>query len=235
MTTDPSHSLTRFITIPGMVILSLLLHAAVINGLIHMSGHATPLPASSPQIISIDMIAPQAMTPARPQVQPPVIEPEPEPEPPPPKEVPVVIEKPKPHPKPKPKVKPQRQAKPVPDAVAPATEPVDVPVGAMAAPPQNVESAVSSGPVAPQGISIGKPNYPTRALDLRIEGEVKVKFDINTDGHPVNIEILEARPANMFERSVRQAMRKWRYVPGKAYYGCTKRIIFRIDGKSSVE
>ncbi|HDS1118146.1 TPA: TonB system transport protein TonB, partial [Pluralibacter gergoviae] len=39
-----------------------------------------------------------------------------------------------------------------------------------------------------------------------------------------------AKPANMFEREVRNAMRKWRYQPGQPGNGLTMNIVFRLNG-----
>lgn len=230
---------------PWPTVLSVVLHGAVVAGLLYTSVHQViemPAPA---QPISVTMVAPVDLEP-QPEVAPPpepVVEPEPEPEPipEPPKEAPVVVHKPEPKPKPKPKPKPvkkveqpKREAKPVePRAASPFqnTAPVRPAPSAKPAP------AASTAPVntGPRLLSRNQPSYPQRALALRIEGKVRVKFDVGADGSISNVSILSAKPANMFEREVKQAMKKWRYESGKPGQGLIVNIVFRINGGATVE
>lgn len=55
------------------------------------------------------------------------------------------------------------------------------------------------------------PVYPYRALALKIEGLVKFSYDIDSFGKVVNIRILDAKPANMFEPSVKNALKSLRF------------------------
>ncbi|OTA20052.1 membrane spanning protein TonB [Xenorhabdus beddingii] len=88
------------------------------------------------------------------------------------------------------------------------------------------QAKVQSGPRA---LSRPKPVYPSRAQQLGTEGAVKVKFDIDEDGRVRNIEILAATPRNIFEREVKNIMRKWRYekIPASGY---VTTIEFRMTG-----
>lgn len=78
----------------------------------------------------------------------------------------------------------------------------------------------------PSPISRGQPEYPRRALDMRLDGYVVVTFDVNSDGRVENINIIEANPNNIFNRSVTTAMKKWKYKPISAK-GLTVKIVFR--------
>ncbi len=238
---------------PVSMLLSVALHGAVIAGILYASFHQTIKVPNASQPITVTMVAPEvqpAPEPA-PQTQP---ESAPEPEaksdpqvtPDPPKAEPVPIPKPepKPEPKPKPKPKPEKKAEPKPHKTVkpqpqanpfkqetqpqqsrPATAPKTTP----AATPT---PAVSEGPKA---IAVSKPAYPARAMALRIEGKVRVKFDVDSDGRVDNIEVLSASPSNMFEREVKSAMKKWRYQPGHPGSGLTMNIVFRLNGGANIE
>ncbi|MWN32804.1 MULTISPECIES: TonB family protein [unclassified Gilliamella] len=65
----------------------------------------------------------------------------------------------------------------------------------------------------PSPIRRNQPEYPRRALDMRIEGYVVAKFDVNSDGRVENIRIIEAIPNNIFNRSVISVMKTWKYQP----------------------
>lgn len=56
-----------------------------------------------------------------------------------------------------------------------------------------------------------QPQYPRRALDRKIEGYVIVQFDVNAQGAPENIKIIEAKPKNLFDKETIQAIKTWRY------------------------
>jgi len=59
-----------------------------------------------------------------------------------------------------------------------------------------------------------KPVYPYRARRLRMNGEVAVKFLVDTRGRVDRITILQADPPKVFDQSVLQALASWRFAPG---------------------
>ncbi|MCL6395022.1 energy transducer TonB, partial [Pectobacterium atrosepticum] len=165
---------------PWPTLLSVGIHGAVVAGLLYTSVHQViELPAPA-QPITVTMVSPADLEPPQ-AVQPPpepVVEPEPEPEP---------------EPKPVKKVEeqPKREVKPA--APRPAS-PFEN--SAPVRPTSSTASATSkpavSVPTGPRALSRNQPQYPARAQALRIEGRVKVKFDVTSAGRVENVQILSA-------------------------------------------
>ncbi|WP_158784936.1 TonB system transport protein TonB [Pantoea sp. BAV 3049] len=244
MTTLTENSLPRRISLP--MLFSVGLHAVVIGGILYASFHQVVEVPKASQPISVSMVAPEVQPEPQRAPQPapePVAEPEPEPvpEPEPPKPEPVPIPKPVPKPRPKPVkkevVKPKKEVKPhtEPRQASPFNEDkmATAPKPSTAPKTSPAPSAVAS--TGPKAISVGKPGYPARAFALRMEGRVRVQFDVDSSGQVDNIRILSAEPRNMFEREVKLAMKKWRYEAGKPGKGLTMNIVFKIDGGTSIE
>jgi protein TonB len=236
--------LPRRLSIP--VLLSVVLHGSVIAALLYTSFHQVIEAPKTSQPISVSLVAPEVQPEpqsAPPQAAPePQPEPEPEPVPEPPKPEPVAIPKPKPKPKPKPVkkevVKPRKEVKPHTEPRQASPFDNDNPSSASARPstaPTRSSAPSRSISTGPRALSVGKPAYPARAFALRIEGRVRVQYDVDSDGRVDNIRILSAQPRNMFERDVKQAMRKWRYESGKPGSNLTMTIVFRINGGTSME
>ncbi len=59
-----------------------------------------------------------------------------------------------------------------------------------------------------------EPIYPRRARRRGISGEVEVKFLVSSNGSVMNLSIIKAEPKGVFEKSVIEAVSKWRFYPG---------------------
>ncbi|MGI0118988.1 TonB family protein [Zooshikella sp. RANM57] len=57
------------------------------------------------------------------------------------------------------------------------------------------------------------PQYPRRALQRRQEGWVKIRFDVTAQGRATNLQVVEAKPQGMFDRSALQSLQHWRFKP----------------------
>ena len=57
--------------------------------------------------------------------------------------------------------------------------------------------------------------YPYRARQRNIEGEVRVKLLVRRNGTIGQVQILAAEPAGYFEDAVRRAAPGWRFEPGQ--------------------
>lgn len=252
-------SIIRRVTLPAAI--SIILHGGVIAGLLYVTmTQSAKTPKQEMQVMSVSMVSPAELAPPpAPAIQPLQVEPQPvvdevqpevKPEPEPPPKA-IVLPEPKPKPKPKPKPepvkkpveKPKPKIKPTPKPVektqeksesttpAPASENKPTAKPANAKPVSQAAAGVNTGP---RPLVRGKPQYPARAYALRIEGRVKVQFDVDSDGRVDNIRILDAQPRNMFERDVRQAMKRWRYEP-KAAKDLVVTLVFKMEGGGDVE
>jgi TonB family protein len=57
------------------------------------------------------------------------------------------------------------------------------------------------------------PRYPKGALIRGEIGLVSLRFDVNPEGVPENIQVVESRPEKIFDSVARTAIRQWRYKP----------------------
>lgn len=62
-------------------------------------------------------------------------------------------------------------------------------------------------------LSAKPPKYPIKAARNRIEGYAKLEFDISPDGHPININVIEAYPSEIFNSAALESFSSWRYKP----------------------
>ena len=57
------------------------------------------------------------------------------------------------------------------------------------------------------------PKYPREAARKKLNGYVKMLFDITAEGVPANIHVIESYPNNVFVKESVKALKKWRYTP----------------------
>jgi TonB family protein len=128
--------------------------------------------------------------------------------------------------------KPPEPAKPAPEPVktAPTTVAAAPPPAPAAsqippsktAPGDNVvaKAAPSSAP-APAATSIATPvtreapDFPREAIRSGVDsGAVRARLSIDAAGNVTNVQIVEARPARVFDRSVRDTLSRWKFNAG---------------------
>lgn len=233
--------LSRRILCPVLLILcpallSVGIHGAVIAGLLYTSGYqviGVPVPAAS---VSIIMVA-AAGTESRRTIPPPA-EPIAEPEPAVslPEDTPVVIHKPRPKPKPRPKAVKKVQEQVKREVRSDEARLTSALTNSAPSPGVAGGGPVNSKPASiPRALRLQLPRYPARARALRIEGRVRVQYDVASDGRVNNVKILFAQPENLFEREVKAAVRRWRFEPGEPGYGLTRAIVFRLNGAMQID
>lgn len=66
-------------------------------------------------------------------------------------------------------------------------------------------------PIRP--IELASPTYPRRAAREGLSGYVTVEFTVDAHGHTTDIEVVDARPARVFDGKAVAAVRKWRFEP----------------------
>ena len=100
-----------------------------------------------------------------------------------------------------------------PTKASPVTAPAPIVVAsaaptALPAPPREVASTVIV-------VSREQPEFPRDAQRAGImTGNVRAKLTINAAGGVSNVAILEAKPSRVFDRSVTQALSRWKFNPG---------------------
>ncbi|WP_375749384.1 energy transducer TonB [Vibrio sp. HN007] len=94
-------------------------------------------------------------------------------------------------------------------------------------PVQSVQGPETDAPIQPSNASLAQigqtqqvmplhriePSYPQKALQRKIEGYVSLRFTIDRSGKPTDIEVIDAKPARIFNRDAIKALRRWRYQP----------------------
>jgi protein TonB len=92
------------------------------------------------------------------------------------------------------------------------------PANPVAPPPQEIKKnserrslKLSEGVVQAQLISRVEPRYPPLALQIRLQGTVRLQAIINRDGRITSLEVVSGHP--LLVQSALDAVRQWRYRP----------------------
>lgn len=97
----------------------------------------------------------------------------------------------------------------------------------------SVISALGAAPALaqePELVEASAPEFPRAAERREIEGHVVVRYNVTADGAVADVEVVEATPAGVFERSVMRALEDWRYAAGSGAQGVERRFDFNFGG-----
>jgi TonB family protein len=90
----------------------------------------------------------------------------------------------------------------------------------------------SSSNRPPEIQSAGGIVYPVEAKDKKVEGYVRVAYDVSTDGTVTNARVVEADPPGVFDEAALAAVRSWHFLPaihnGKP---ASKELVSRVNFK----
>ncbi|WP_163559842.1 energy transducer TonB [Halomonas sp. NO4] len=142
-----------------------------------------------------------------------------------------------PEPEPEPQPEPEPAPQPPQAEPEPATEPAEV---AEASPSDSLAEATAAPSAAAQQepVDVGAltptnrvpPEYPARAQRRGMEGYVELTFVIRPDGSvdPGSIQVVTARPRNVFDKAARQAVARWQFEPGSGLRRARQRLEFQL-------
>lgn len=75
------------------------------------------------------------------------------------------------------------------------------------------------------------PDYPHQAASRRIEGWVELEFEVDAQGRVIanTIQVVNAQPKNIFDRSAIQAIARWRFAAFELQPGINRRLKQRLE------
>ncbi len=84
----------------------------------------------------------------------------------------------------------------------------------------------------PELVSAGGVVYPAEAKDKKVEGYVRVAYDVSADGSVTNVRVVDSDPPGVFDEAAVAAVRGWRFHPaisdGKPV---VKELVSRVNFK----
>lgn len=79
-----------------------------------------------------------------------------------------------------------------------------------------------------------EPKYPVEAAKAGTEGSVVLKFNVEGDGSVSNVEVVNGKPAYVFDETAVMALKQWRYeATGKVSKNLLVQLDYVMDGSSS--
>ncbi len=132
----------------------------------------------------------------------------------------------------------RRNPRPLPPPVA-APSPSNIPAQGPVAdgPQQSTQPAAGLAPGSvPVAISRPAPRYPSDALRNGESGTVLVRIEVDADGEPTAVSVVERSGSRSLDRAAVQAAKRWRFRPaqqnGRAVAGAVEMpIVFALDGR----
>jgi protein TonB len=80
-----------------------------------------------------------------------------------------------------------------------------------------------------------KPEYPSRAIELGLEGVVRLSAVVGTDGRVSSVTVLESSGKTLLDRAATAAVKRWTFAPARVNgrpAACTveiRPIRFKLD------
>jgi TonB family protein len=78
------------------------------------------------------------------------------------------------------------------------------------------EAAPPASGAKPTPRERGNPAYPRLAAAAGVEGHVRLRFEVDAQGHTANVRVVESEPPLLFDAAALYAVESWRYEPGAA-------------------
>jgi periplasmic protein TonB len=74
-------------------------------------------------------------------------------------------------------------------------------------------AACASNSRPPDVVAAKDFSYPRAASEQRVEGFVRVAYEVGVDGSVTNARVVESSPTGMFDDAALEAVRGWRFHP----------------------
>jgi TonB family protein len=74
-------------------------------------------------------------------------------------------------------------------------------------------SSSSGPPPAPKLVRYSPPEFPAKAVDQNLSGDVTVRFIIDVNGDPRDVRVVEATPPGVFDHNAITAVKRWHFQP----------------------